>query len=158
MKKLVNQSVTDYTKELARRSPTPGGGSSAALVAALGTALLEMSMEYSNLAPAAIAKIRKQRLRFLQLVDQDARVYAGVVRSRKKGLGQRKRALMNAVEVPRAICRNCRQALSWTNRSSDKIKPALRSDWVAGRVFLNAAMKSASLNIVQNLKEFKKIK
>ncbi len=157
MKKLVNKSIRDYTKELARRTPTPGGGSSAALVGALGAALLEMSMGYSGVTSARLAQIRRVRLRLTQLVDKDARAYAGVVRSWEKGRLRKKRALIGAVKVPREICRNCRQLLEWADRFSGQIKFTLKGDWTAGHIFLNAAMKSASLSLNQNLKTLKKL-
>lgn len=157
MKKLANETITNYTHLLAQAAPTPGGGSSAALVGAMGVALLEMSMGYSKFSATHLTRIRHARLTLIRLVDEDAKAYAKVARSWKKGLAEKKKALRDAAEVPREICQNCQRVLRLTNRWGHKFKPALRSDWIAGKIFLKAAMKGASLNINQNLKELRSL-
>ncbi len=157
MKKLAREPIANYMNALARPAPVPGSGSSGALVGALGAALLEMSMGYSKISPNHLTRIRHVRLTLIHLVDEDAKAYAKVARSWKKGLTEKKKALRDAVEVPRVICQNCQRALRLTNRWSRKIKPALRGDWTAGKIFLKAAIRAESLNVEQNLKTLDKL-
>ena len=111
MRKLVNYSLSEFSEELASRSPAPGGGSCAALVAALGVALLEMSMRYSQFPASEVADVRKTRLKLMQLVEKDAKAYQQVVQSRKKKPAYRQQALVRAVEIPLEICESCDHAI-----------------------------------------------
>lgn len=157
MKKLVNDSVSNYISALARTVAVPGGGSGAALVGALGTALLEMSMGYSAFSEGRLRLMTRVRLRLLKLVDEDARAYEEVAQSRKGSWTEKKKSLEKATEIPMRIHRNCERALILAKRWSRRIKPALKSDWQAGQSFLQAAKKAAVLHVTQNLKSLKQL-
>ncbi len=156
MKKLVNDSISSYCDALARAVPTPGGGSSAALVGALGVGLLEMGMGYSSFSNAHLKQIRKIRMHFMKLVDEDAQAYRGVVRTWKKGASQKKKALVRATEVPLEICQLCQEGLRLAERWQSQVRPTLKNDWITGEVFLRTAFKASSLNVRENLKQLKR--
>ena len=152
MRKLVNDTLMNYCGALARAVPTPGGGSSAALVGALGIALLEMGMGYSSFVTTHLKQIRKLRISLMKLVDEDAKAYSGVVRAWKKRTSQKQKALARATEVSLEICQLCQEGIRLAEKWQAQVKPALKSDWASGILFLKTAFKSAALNIKQNLR------
>jgi formiminotetrahydrofolate cyclodeaminase len=88
-----NKSLKTYLDDLAAKKPAPGGGSAAALVGALGCALLSMVCNFTigkdkyKDIEREIRKILSQterlRKRFLSLVDLDVEAYAQVLKSHK---------------------------------------------------------------------------
>lgn len=158
MKKLAQEPIANYMDALARPAPVPGGGSSGALVGALGAALLEMSMGYSSFSRNELKTIRKIRIELTRLIDEDARAYKKVIQSRRENFRRKQEALIRATKVPQEICRCCQRSIRLAKRWGKKIKPALKSDWVAGEFFLKTAFKAVSLNVGQNLKELNRIR
>jgi len=88
-----DQSIQKYLDDLAAKLPAPGGGSAAALAAAMGAALISMVVNFS-LGKPKYAKYEKElksildkseglRREFLNLVDLDVRAYHKVFNSRK---------------------------------------------------------------------------
>ena len=110
---LSNLTVKAFLDELASGSPAPGGGSTAALAGALGTALCAMVARLTlgreklrDSWPAmeeAAVEADHLRTRFLCLVDEDADAYLAVAAARKlpkateEERGARSRALDCAV-------------------------------------------------------------
>lgn len=105
MKPLKNQPLAEFLDNLAAKAPVPGGGSAAALAGALAASLVVMVVKLT----VGKEKYRKQedemlgigkrseRLRreLLDLVDQDAKAYESVVKT--KGSPS---AVKKAAEVP----------------------------------------------------------
>jgi len=116
-RKLRNHSLIEYCHALSKGVSTPGGGSAAALSAALGVSLITMVAHYSlkkSPTKAVQSKIKKiiktsdtYSKRLLELVDADAQAYQGVVSSRKKGKAALKKAQRDARKVPAEVCRIC---------------------------------------------------
>src|SRR5208283_876421 len=77
-----HESIASFAARLAARTPTPGGGSAAGVVAALASALGEMVRAYA-IDPtkaaedlvAVSAALTEGRHRFLELSDEDSRSY-----------------------------------------------------------------------------------
>ena len=121
LKKFKNHTLKEYLDVLSKKTPVPGGGSAAALVAAAGVALLSMVASYSKgkcrtkAVENKIKKIHQQteamRKRLLELVDLDAKAYEKVVKARKKPASARKKALKEAGRVPLEVCRLCYKAV-----------------------------------------------
>ena len=162
-----NISVRKYLESLAAHEPTPGGGSAAALTAALGVALISMAAHFS------IARIRKcadykrhkgqekemrqilaaatkMRKRLMQLVDLDACVYFGVVKARKKGLMHRQKALELACGVPYEVCRLSLEAIKLCPALIKKGNPNLLGDVQTAVELLQAAYNSALIHLKEN--------
>ena len=115
MKKYKNNTLNEYLNALAKKEPVPGGGSAAAMTAAMGAGLISMVAGYSKGKGATktvekkVASIRlqaeKARKRFLELVDLDAQAYMGVVKTRKKSIQQKKAAERKAKKICLEICK-----------------------------------------------------
>src|SRR5690554_744127 len=80
--KLSELSCADFAKELSLKSPVPGGGGTAALTGALGTALSSMVSNYS-MGKKTLVQYKEQHERIIQrgefirnklieLIDKDA--------------------------------------------------------------------------------------
>ncbi|HXT71375.1 MAG TPA: cyclodeaminase/cyclohydrolase family protein [Vicinamibacterales bacterium] len=90
---LVNKTVTDLLDAFAAPTPTPGGGSAAALAGAMAAALLEMVAQMpktKNNTPedraaldAALPALKSLRAKLTELVDKDSASYDAVVAAYK---------------------------------------------------------------------------
>src|SRR5262245_16985547 len=85
--RLVDSTLTEFADKLAARTPTPGGGSMAAYLAACAAALVSMGYRFTSgekfaAVEGAMAeraqKLDSVRQRALELVDADAGSYDAV--------------------------------------------------------------------------------
>ncbi|MFA5260606.1 MAG: cyclodeaminase/cyclohydrolase family protein [Candidatus Omnitrophota bacterium] len=160
MKSYLTQSLKSYLDQLSAHSPVPGGGSAAALAAALGTALISMAAQYAlkrNLPRAVEKSIQRvlknsERIRskLQTLVDKDAQAYLRVVVTRKASQSDRKAALRQAGKVPLEVARLCYEALDLIPPLVEKGSPFLLSDLGVAGEFLFAAFKAAMINVRVN--------
>ncbi len=169
---LSDLSLRTFTDRLAARTPTPGGGSAAAAAAAMGAALGEMVLAYSNptdrpdaeLAEAARA-LGQARSKFLQLVEDDSRAFEEVRAARK----QRKerpddpeaqtaweRALRRSAEVPLATAKEARSVAERLVAVRPKVKATIASDLTTALALLSAGIDGALANVVINLEDLAK--
>ena len=160
MAKYKDHTLKEYLDVLASRNPVPGGGSAAALMAATGVALISMVARYSKGKSSVkrietrISTILKQseqiRRKLLALIDEDARAYLGVVRSRKSSTKIKNKALKAAAQVPREVCRLCYKAIQLTPFLVEKGNPHLISDIEVAAEMLLAAFNAAVINVEVN--------
>ncbi len=153
MAKLKDLTLEQYLNVLAAREPAPGGGSAAALTAALGAGLVSMVTQYSlkKGSPAdveaqleqALSQSEKMRRRFLELVDLDAEAYLQVVQARKGTEEEKQAAARQAAAVPREIAELCYQTLDLTPLLVAHGNKYLLSDVEVALELLTAAFKSA---------------
>ena len=160
MKPFKNYTLDQYLEVLSQKKPVPGGGSAAALTAALGAALLSMAANYSlgrdhpegvdRKLKALLKKTETIRKRLCKLIDLDAQAYLKVVETRKASLVQRQQALKKAREVPGEVCRLCYQAVHLAPYLIEKGNRYLISDVEGGVEMLLAAFKAAKANVEIN--------
>lgn len=160
MKKYNNHTLKEFVSSLSAKTPVPGGGAAAALVAALGVALLSMVANYTKGKLAnkkkefCVSRIlrdsQKIYKRLLILVDLDADAYLGVVRAKKATDKQKKKALQHAGSVPREVCRLCYQAIQLTPFLTKYGNKNLLSDVQIAVELLLAAFNSSMINIKIN--------
>lgn len=145
-------SLKKYLDDLAARLAAPGGGSAAALTAAMGASLLCMVVNFT-LGKAKYAKYEKalqkiireaEELRsdFLNLVDLDVVAY-------------RSRNLRDALDVPFMVCRLCFVTSKLCLPLVKKGNINLISDVAVAAVLLEAAFTSAAFNVAINLQAIK---
>jgi len=107
-----------YLEQLSRKEPVPGGGSAAALTAALGAGLISMVTNYSigrrNNSAAVEKRLGKMlktseaiRKRLLELVSLDSKAYLKIVAARKKDAKAQKKASKEAAMVGKEVCLLC---------------------------------------------------
>jgi formiminotetrahydrofolate cyclodeaminase len=160
MKKYKNHTLCEYLDVLSKRTPVPGGGSAAALIAATGAALVSMVANYSKGRSKSkrvenkICSLLKQneqiRKRLIDLIDLDTKVYLNVVKTRGASAQIKKKALKEASKVPLEVCRLCYKAIQLIPYLVENGNPHLTSDLeVAAEMFL-AAFNSAHINVEVN--------
>jgi formiminotetrahydrofolate cyclodeaminase len=169
---LTDLSCRDFAKELASKKPVPGGGGAAAMVAALGAALNTMVANFSYRKKKFLdVKYRHEDLikrgeilreKLIDLVDKDAEYFEPLSKAyvmpsyteeEKKIKNETlQKCLMDACSAPMETMKFSYDAVllheELVNISSENII----SDVGVGVQFLKAALNSAYLNVLINLK------
>jgi formiminotetrahydrofolate cyclodeaminase len=161
--KLTEQSLENYSVMLATGSPVPGGGTGAALTAALGASLITMAARITKEKPGFteheenLERIAdnadKLRSAFLSLVDKDAAVYQQYTMA--AGTTAEPDALRCCVEPPLEMLEHTATALRLARQLAAAYYPPVASDIGIAALNLEAAAKGALLTIYANLKHIK---
>lgn len=170
---LVDENIRDFIRSVASSSPTPGGGSVAALCGALSGSLTAMVCnltigrdKYDDVRPEmerTLEDSSKLVERLTQLVDEDAQAYASVVAALRlpKGTdeekGKRMEAMQNglrrAIAVPVEVMELSLEAIRLAYLVVRKGNEGALSDSGSGAMLAFAALHAASMNVKINLKE-----
>jgi methenyltetrahydrofolate cyclohydrolase len=162
-----DQTVGDYLQALASTAAVPGGGSAAAVAAAMGAALLSMVAKLS----AKKAKVNEDRAvledlvpeldqlaaGLLQLSQDDIDAYRAVIDSRKSGARAEaiSRAYQRAAEVPLATATAAARALALLPEVSKRAWEMTASDLAVGSELLETGLAGALGNVAINLPELR---
>jgi formiminotetrahydrofolate cyclodeaminase len=143
------ESLKRYLDDLAAKLPAPGGGSAAALTAAMGVSLISMVVnftlgkpkyaQYENELKGVLEKSEKLREEFLNLVDKDVTAYQS-------------KNLRDALGVPFMVARLCFEGIKLCPGLIKKGNINLISDVAVAAVLLESAFISAGFNVEINLK------
>lgn len=144
----MHESVEEFLEQVARRGSWVGGGSVAALSAALSAALLEKLVVDQKMA----RRLRHLWQECLALIDRDAHTFARVIHAtranHRRAFAQ---SLQAATEVP---CRvfECAQIVAVLARAAQKtIKPKFQSDLRCAFALAQASSAAAQALIQTNL-------
>ena len=163
--------LKDFIEDTASRTPTPGGGSVAALVGALGSCLLRMVGNFTigkekfksveKDMELILSELNLFTLRFCRLMQDDISAYQNFSRvsSLPKDTPEEKKirkealqdALKKAAEVPFKMCEDSFELLKVASRILDIGNPRLISDVGVGAILAQACLESAALNVEINL-------
>ena len=154
------QTLQKYLDQLASREPVPGGGSAAALAAALGAGLVSMVVHYSlgkgktamqeKRLKAILKKSDTIRKRLLELCEIDSKAYLNLMQSWKKNQQTQKKAKTKARQAPEEVCRLSRQAIELTPFLVRHGNPHLLSDIQVAIELLLAGYSSATVMVKIN--------
>jgi len=161
MKRYINSTIKEYSDVLSKKTPVPGGGSAAALTAALAASLISMVANYSKgkskskRVEGKINNILKAseviRKRLLVLVDLDAEAYLKIVKARESAsLKKKKEAKKAARSVPQEICKLCYKAVALTPFLVENGNKYLLSDIEVAIELLLSAYNCAVINVEVN--------
>jgi len=166
-----HESISSFAARLAARTPTPGGGSAAGVVAALASALGEMVLAYSidpakpvEELVAVNAVLRTGRTRFLELADEDARSYDAVRAAKKfrkdhpndpSAPANYVKAVRGAAEVPLETARRAVELAQRLDAVRARTRAALGSDLITSLALFRAAAEGALANVAINLDDLK---
>ena len=168
---LTDRPLTDLLAAISDPSPTPGGGSAAALAASTGLSLLAMvsqmgrtrsgSDDDRRVLDEATTALLPLRDHVVGLVNDDAGAYDAVVEAYRlpKSTDEEKTvrqaavqsALRGAAEVPLDVMRACQAGLTAAGDVARHGNPSARSDVGVALELLIAALKGAALNVSVNL-------
>jgi len=167
---LLSMTVRDFAAATAARQPTPGGGSVAGVVGALGAALGGMALAFTRgkkkfaehealYAPAA-GRIERAREMFFQLVDDDVAAFRNYQEAMRMDDSPEKAEAMEiataaAIDVPREAQKLALALLDDLRGLADKCNPWLVSDLVAGAALAEAACRLSDYNVRVNLSQVK---
>ena len=164
---IVDRSIREFLDELASSAPTPGGGSAAALVGAVGAALLAM---VGNLTAGKkgyeavdrsmrdlVAESDRLRSELVRLADEDVRVFGEVMAAYRMPRGDDaeraarraaiQRALLDATEAPLELARVCSEVIDLAATAAEEGNTNVVSDAGVGVVAAHAALRAAALNV-----------
>ena len=163
---LARLSLETFSERLSERAPTPGGGSVAACLVALGSALTAMAFRFSTgpkYAAVEAEMVRRAgaldaiRARALELVDLDSAAYDAVTAAfaLPKGTDEEKlqrraavqAGLLRALEVPLSTMESSLAALRIASEGSADVNRNLASDLATGSWCLWSAAEAAALNV-----------
>jgi formiminotetrahydrofolate cyclodeaminase len=141
---------------VAASDPAPGGGSSAAVAAALGAALLEMTAGLAD-ETAVAQRAAELRAAALALADRELSSYAPVLEAMRLPEESPERAdriaeaLAEASQTPLAIAEAAAEAAQLGAQVSVASKPAIRGDALAGVLIAESAAVAAASLVEVNL-------
>jgi formiminotetrahydrofolate cyclodeaminase len=168
---LASKTVTELLEAFSSPTPTPGGGSAAALAGAVGASLLAMVAampktktgrpEERAALDGVLPKLQATRDRLRALIDEDAASYDAVVAAYRlpKGTDEEKatrkaavaKAMQGATDVPLETMRQASSLFGLGRTIADNGNPNAKSDAVVGLQLAMAAMGGAFLNVHTNL-------
>jgi formiminotetrahydrofolate cyclodeaminase len=175
MQVLKNLSIVDYLSKTASGDPVPGGGSSAALNAALAAALTEMvanltigrrNFESVDVEMRGVAeKASALRQKLLQDIDRDSDSYTQVLKAfqmpkaTEAEKADRSRAVQEAFKqaalVPLGVARDAVAVMDLGRAVISKGNPNAASDGAAGVLAARMAARAAVYNVRINLGSIK---
>lgn len=160
--------LNEFSEKLFSKEAVPGGGGASALVGALAVSLGAMAAnltlgkekyaEYTDELSTNLEKAEKLRLRLLELIEEDAVGFGEInkaykVKPRDKELIEK--ALVSAATPPLKMMEAIKEVIDILIIFSDKTSVLVVSDVGVGAKFAEAALKSAYLNVVVNVKLMK---
>ncbi len=177
----LDQPLKNFLEDTASKTPTPGGGSVAALVGSLGAALLCMVGNFTIGKPKfekverdirqSLKEADKLKEEFSLLIQKDIEAYARFSQASRmpkdtSELKEKRRqalqiALKGAAQVPLNTGKLALRLLELAKFLLSKGNPNLITDVGVGALLADAALQSAALNVQINLdyvkdEEFKK--
>ena len=168
---LIDKKIHNFLEELASNSPTPGGGSVAALAGALGAALISMvgnltigKKKYEDVEEdikKIISSSEKLRYELSQLIEEDVKAFNNFMATYKmpKETEDEKKiraekiqeSLIEAAKVPLTVAYKCLEVLSLSKEVAEKGNINVISDAGVAALMAEAALESAILNVKINL-------
>ncbi|KPL24952.1 MAG: methenyltetrahydrofolate cyclohydrolase [Anaerolineae bacterium SM23_84] len=172
---LTQKPVSTFLDQLASSAPAPGGGSAAALGAAIGAALVSMvanltvgKKQYVDVEEdiqRILERSETLRRRCEELLEQDVAAYTMVSQAYRmpRDTDEQKEArsaaiqeaLKGATSVPMALAEACVEILKLCPESAEKGNVRAVSDVGVGALMAEAALRAAALNVWINLGSIK---
>jgi methenyltetrahydrofolate cyclohydrolase len=163
-----DKSIKSYLIQLAAKKPVPGGGSTAALIGALGCGLISMAANftlsdkgfngYKARAKKVLKKSERLREKLTRLVDMDIKAYeklSAVMRRYSLNAIRLQSAIKGAIITPCKICDCAHSAAEIALEASYISKKNILSDIISSIYALDAAFETGFINIKVNLKYLK---
>jgi formiminotetrahydrofolate cyclodeaminase len=158
-----NQTVEEFLEQVADKNPTPGGGSVAAVTAALAASLVEMVCnltigkkgyeEVEARVKNISQKVSEIRLELMDLADADSEAFQKVMEAYKtKDNSKIKAALYWAIEIPDRVKRLSEEVQAMALEIAKIGNKNAYSDAVSAESLANAAIEAAGENIEINKK------
>ncbi|HYE36472.1 MAG TPA: cyclodeaminase/cyclohydrolase family protein [Methylocaldum sp.] len=165
-----DKTIHQFLDDLASKSPTPGGGSAAAIMGAMGAALVSMvcnltigKKNYEAVEPEMkeiLTQAESLRARLMDMIRADVEVFDKVMGAyglpketdeQKAARSQQiQSALREATDVPIECAKACAEVIRLSKAVTEKGNRNVVSDAGVAVVAGYAALKSAALNVYVN--------
>jgi formiminotetrahydrofolate cyclodeaminase len=172
---ITQRPLETFLDELAGSAPTPGGGSAAAIIGAMGAALISMVCNVTigkkgqEAVEAELKSVRddseKLRMRLTAMVAEDIAAFDGLMaayrlpKATEEEKSRRAAAiqlgLRAATDTPLACARACAEVVALSRRAGEKGYAGVISDAGVGVLAANTALRSAALNVYINVPSLK---
>jgi methenyltetrahydrofolate cyclohydrolase len=172
MTQIKDTGVEPFLDALASQSATPGGGSAAAIIGAMGAALVSMvcnltigKKKYAEVETEmkeVLAKAEALRHKLTGMIEDDVKAFDAVMGAygmaketdqEKAARGEAiQAALKLATDVPLRCCHAAREVIDLAGVASDKGNLNAISDAGVGALAAYAALRSAALNVFTNVR------
>jgi len=169
---LKDTSIELFLDDLASRNPTPSGGSAAAVMGAMGAALVSMVCnltigrtqyrDFEEELKSVLTKAEGLRRDLIKMIEEDMQAFDGVMRAyrmprlTKDETATRAQVIQTALKtatlVPMRCCRACGEVIILGRVVGDKGNRNVVSDAGVATVAAYAALRSAALNVFTNAK------
>lgn len=170
-----NDTIGKFLDELASSAPTPGGGGAAALMGAMGAALVSMVANLtigkknyeavSEELKVTLAKAEELRAKLTAGIDEDVVAFNtlmgayGLPKATDEEKAARtaaiQAALKEATDAPLATCKVCYDVIRVSKEVADKGNLGVISDAGVAVLAANAGLRSCALNVFINAKSIK---
>ncbi len=170
-----DNTIERFLDNLASQSPTPGGGSVAAIMGAMGAALVSMVCHLTIGKPAYVAvdsdmrqvlgEAENLRTQLADMVQADVTVFDQVMaayrlpRETEADKAHRSTAIQTALkaatEVPLACAGLCLKVMQLSQRVAEQGNPGVITDAGVAVVAASAALRSSELNVRVNAKNIR---
>lgn len=167
---IVHQPLQEFLDRLAGSAATPGGGSAAAIMGAMGAALVSMVcrltigkknyLEVEAEMTAVLGEAESLRARLTGMIVEDIAAFDALMaayalpRTTDEQTAARSAAiqagLAQATEVPLACARICAEVIDLSHRAAEKGNLNVISDAGVAALAAQAALRSAALNVYIN--------
>lgn len=161
MREFTKTNLKQFLDELGSPAVSPGGGSAAALTAAVGIALVEMVTAINDrragVKSAGLRAAKKLRRKTTGLITKDALAFGLISKYFKEGKKNPRyqAALKKGARVPMEICEASVQGAALGRKQAQRTSHWLASDLAEAKILLKAAFHAGRLNVEINLKDLK---
>lgn len=160
----LSQPLSAFLADAGAKSPTPGGGSVAAVVGALAASLARMAVAYTAGKPRfaehqdrleqLLSEFQEASAAFGELIREDMVAYREFAASRKADdPAVKERSLMRAITVPMEIVALAGAIAARTDEIKSFTNPYLLSDLRAAAILAAATADAAATSVRVNLPE-----
>jgi len=169
--RIKDASIEEFLEGLASKSATPGGGSAAAIMGAMGAALVSMvcnltvgKKNYESVSEemaALLPRLEDLRHRLIDMVAADVDAFDQVMAAyglpketdadKKSRSAAIQEALQNATRVPLQCAHACVEIIKLALIAAEKGNKNVISDAGVAVVAAHAALRSAALNVQVNI-------
>jgi formiminotetrahydrofolate cyclodeaminase len=164
----IDKAIKKYLDDLAAKKPVPGGGSAAALSAAIGAGLISMVANFTAGNPAykasrekiadILVRVGGYRLELESLVDEDIDAYGKLSEALKvsgRDNGKIEALYKEALKPPLETCKIASECLRLCKVIAECGNKNLITDVAIAAILLEGAFFSAKFNVYINLKHIK---
>jgi len=160
----IDRPLREYLDDLAAKKPTPGGGSVAALIAALGTGLMSMAANFTIGKPeykdveckvaGVLLEAQKFDSELRSLIDDDIDAYKKLLAALKdtpRGSAELDEFYKGAMEAPFLVCEISNKCMKLCRALAESGNKNLITDTAIAVTLFDASFSAARYNVYVNL-------